>query len=89
MRSGVKRMTALLGLTAVLLGLAYLTYPVMQGDIDCGSALMSGSPHTTPPTYAKHCVEPIHRQRWLGGAILVFGTVALLGVGPRWLIKWD
>jgi uncharacterized protein YjeT (DUF2065 family) len=85
MRSGVKRAAAIVGLTAVLLGLAYLTYPVSSGDLDCGSALMTGSQHG-PQKFPEQCKAPIRRQRRVGGVILALGTVILLGAGPRYLM---
>jgi len=84
----LRQMIALVGLTAVLVGLAYLTYPVGSGtlDFDCGSALRPGSNFVSPEKFSEHCDAPIRRQRWVGGVILALGTVTLLGAGPRHLV---
>jgi len=90
MRTGsVKRAAALLGLTAILVGLACLTYPVSTDTRDCGSAVMRQRIHNLTETYPEECHAPIRRQRWLGGGILVLGTVIILGTGIRCLITPD
>ena len=90
MKSGwVKRATVLVGLTVVLLAVALLTYPVSGGDLECGSVLIPGNRFVPPQTYSRQCDAPMRRRRWVGGAILVLGSVAVVGAGPRSLVAAD
>jgi hypothetical protein len=83
--------TLFLGLLALLVGVGVLIAPMYRGDVECGSAILPNKRKVAPQTYAvpKQCESPLHLNRWLGGAIVAVGTVAVLGTGTRCLVTPD
>jgi hypothetical protein len=82
----VKRMAVLVGAAIALLGVAFLTNTVVGGGIECGSAVNPTNENVSYATYSRACDGPIRRQRWIGGGMLLLGTVAVVLGGPRSLV---
>jgi hypothetical protein len=90
MKTGsVKRLAVLAGVAVMFVAIVLLTSTVQVGEIECGSAVNAANRHVPEGTYTATCDGPIARQRWIGGALLAAGTVAVVVGNPRSLMSPD
>ncbi|HEY3240918.1 MAG TPA: hypothetical protein VGL92_15220 [Acidimicrobiia bacterium] len=87
----VKRATFFIGLTILIIGVLTLIDPISRDEINCGSSVMPRSKKVAIDARAvpEACQAPIRHHRWIGGAAVVFGTVAVRLTGTRCLLAPD
>jgi hypothetical protein len=83
----VKRLVFLAGIVVLFLGALILMDPVVDGDHNCGTALIPKQ--FVQSGGARRCAAQIARRRWLGAAVVVVGALAVIVPGPRCLLVDD
>jgi hypothetical protein len=89
-KGSVKRLTFLVGIVALVVGLIALLDPVSvgAGDHNCGSAFLAKP--MDDPAEAVQCDRELGQRRRFGSVLVVFGVAAFIWTGgPRILMTPD
>ena len=86
MRGEWKRLAFLFGMVILFAGAILLNDPMAVEDRNCGSALMR---KTVEHRYAERCDAKLDRRRLPGFALAGVGLCAVVGIGPRCLLRPD